>query len=345
MMANIRQILEQILAILLNIKIYLIAFYPANLHLPWQTRTSIQWMKLRTPENLDRSNKTPEEIAKTYGCHFINCNAELVDDIKEQKAEHTYDGVHLYVNAYLKVYGALGLRKYERISSSYSLFSLDYSTIDVKSEKLKWGIPMWKWFKRFIVLVIVLFFAMVALLIPDKIDSQDQLKNVSTQTSLVDLVQAGIGETSLSSGDLSTEINLDSNQFRQVLRESIAESNDETLQNSTVELNDSYLTAKVPVSLGPIESTFSLDFTVSTNKEVILLDLAGAHLGRLPVPKSLVLPYLKKSIAQSSSGVRVVNDQIQLKLPEIGYEIEQATINNSKMKVKLNIPISLPTSW
>ena len=202
---------------------------------------------------------------------------------------------------------------------------------------------MWKWFKRLIVLVIMLFFAMVVLLIPDKIDSQDQLKNVSTQTSLVDLVQAGIGETSLSSGDLSTEINLDSNQFRQVLKASIAESNDETLQNSTVELNDSYLTAKVPVSLGPIESTFSLDFTVSTNKEVILLDLASAHLGSLPVPKSLVMPYLKKSIAQSSSGVRMVNNQIQLKLPEIGYEIEQATINNSKMKVKLNIPISLPT--
>ena len=102
---------------------------------------------------------------------------------------------------------------------------------------------MWKWFKRLIVLVIVLFFAVAALLIPDKIDSQDQLKNVSTQTSLADLAQAGIGGASLSSGGLSTEINLDSNQFRQVLKASIAESNDETLQNSTVELNDSYLTS------------------------------------------------------------------------------------------------------
>ena len=52
---------------------------------------------------------------------------------------------------------------------------------------------MWKWFKRLIVLVIVVFFAVAALLIPDKIDSQDQLKNVSTQTSLADLAQAGIG--------------------------------------------------------------------------------------------------------------------------------------------------------
>lgn len=204
---------------------------------------------------------------------------------------------------------------------------------------------MWKWFKRLIVLVIVLFFAMVALLIPNKIDSQDQLKNVSTQTSLVDLAQAGIGGTSLSSGGLSTEINIDSNQLRQVLKASLSDSNDETLQNSTVELNDSYLTVKIPVSLGPIESTFSLDFTVSTNKEVILLDLAGAHLGRLPVPKSLVLPYLKKSLAQYNSSISMVNDQIQLKLPDIGYEIDQATVANGKMKVKLNIPMSLPTSW
>lgn len=204
---------------------------------------------------------------------------------------------------------------------------------------------MWKWFKRLIVLVIVLFIAVAALLIPDKIDSQDQLKNVSTQTTLADLAKAGIGGASLSSGGLSTEINLDSNQLRQVLKASLSDSKDETLQNSTVALGDSYLTVKVPVSIGPVGSTFSLDFTVSTNKEVILLDLAGAHLGRLPVPKSLVLPYLKKSIAQSNSGTRMVNDQIQLKLPDIGYEIDQASVANGKMKVKLNIPISLPTSW
>ena len=204
---------------------------------------------------------------------------------------------------------------------------------------------MWKWFKRLIVLVIVLFIAVATLLIPDKIDSQDQLKNVSTQTTLADLAKAGIGGASLSSGGLSTEINLDSNQLRQVLKASLSDSEDETLQNSTVDLGDSYLTVKVPVSIGPVGSTFSLDFTVSTNKEVILLDLAGAHLGRLPVPKSLVLPYLKKSIAQSNSGIRMVNNQIQLKLPDIGYEIDQASVANGKMKVKLNIPISLPTSW
>ena len=69
--ANIKQILEQTQAVLPHTKIYLMAFYPANLHLP------------------------------------INCNAGLVNDRKEQKAGHTYDGVHLYANAYLKVFEAL----------------------------------------------------------------------------------------------------------------------------------------------------------------------------------------------------------------------------------------------
>ena len=44
MTANISQILEQTLAILPHTKIYLMAFYLANLHLPWQTPASIQWM-------------------------------------------------------------------------------------------------------------------------------------------------------------------------------------------------------------------------------------------------------------------------------------------------------------
>ena len=37
---------------------------------------------------------------------------------------------------------------------------------------------MWKWFKRLLILVIVLFLAVVALLIPDNIDSQDQFKKM-----------------------------------------------------------------------------------------------------------------------------------------------------------------------
>ncbi len=45
---------------------------PANLHLPWQTPVSIQWMKLRTPEILTAIVHSEEIAAQTYGCYFIN---------------------------------------------------------------------------------------------------------------------------------------------------------------------------------------------------------------------------------------------------------------------------------
>ena len=38
---------------------------------------------------------------------FISLIAYVFGAINEQKAEHTYDGVHLYANAYLKVYEVL----------------------------------------------------------------------------------------------------------------------------------------------------------------------------------------------------------------------------------------------
>ena len=55
---------------------------------------------------------------QTEGTFFLDgvdikaCSENEMSDIrlndrKEQKAEHTYDGVHLYANAYLKVFEAL----------------------------------------------------------------------------------------------------------------------------------------------------------------------------------------------------------------------------------------------
>ena len=50
-MDNYKKIMETIYEKLDKPEVYVMAFYPANLHLPWQTEESTEWMKLRTPEN------------------------------------------------------------------------------------------------------------------------------------------------------------------------------------------------------------------------------------------------------------------------------------------------------
>lgn len=88
-------------------EIFIMAFYPANFHLPWQTEQSIQWMKLRTPENLTLCNHELKEIAEKYGCRYLDCNEALVDGHGEQKTEYAIDGVHMYANGYLNVFKSL----------------------------------------------------------------------------------------------------------------------------------------------------------------------------------------------------------------------------------------------
>jgi len=101
---NLRKIIGVTKSRLPKTQIYLMAFFPANLHLPWQTEESIQWMKLRTPENLALCNNRLKEIAADYGCSYLDCNAELTDENGEQKSEFAIDGVHMYANGYLKVF-------------------------------------------------------------------------------------------------------------------------------------------------------------------------------------------------------------------------------------------------
>lgn len=104
---NICKIVEVTKSRLPGTQINLMAFFPANLHLPWQTEESIQWMKLRTPGNLALCNKHLKDIAAKYGCSYLDCNAELTDENGEQKSEFAIDGVHMYANGYLKVFKAV----------------------------------------------------------------------------------------------------------------------------------------------------------------------------------------------------------------------------------------------
>ena len=107
LMDNICRIMEIIKSRIPDAEIFIMAFYPANLHLPWQTEQSIQWMKLRTPENLTLCNHRLKEIAEKYGCRYLDCNEALVDAHGEQKSEYAIDGVHMYANGYLNVFKSL----------------------------------------------------------------------------------------------------------------------------------------------------------------------------------------------------------------------------------------------
>ena len=147
---------------------------------------------------------------------------------------------------------------------------------------------MWKWIKRLIGLTFLLVIVLAVFLIPAKVSTQEQFKNVAVNTSLVDMAQEGLSTANVTASGLQTELQLNSPQLRQVIKSMAGEMTDETILNTAVSMNGEYVNVQVPIELGPVETMVSMDFTTSVTDQQLTLNLERARLGHLPIPRSLV---------------------------------------------------------
>lgn len=199
---------------------------------------------------------------------------------------------------------------------------------------------MWKWIKRLIGLTFLLVLGLVIFLIPAKIPSQEQFKNVTVNTSLVDLAQEGLSTADVTASGLQTELQLNSPQLRQVIKGMLGEVSDETLLNTAVAMNGDYINVQVPIEMGPVETMVSMDFSASVTDQQLTLNLERARLGHLPIPRSLVASKIAEKVNQESTGATMTGNQIQLTLPTSGYQIHSAKVENGNMVLQIIVPIS-----
>ena len=199
---------------------------------------------------------------------------------------------------------------------------------------------MFKWIRRLIGLFIVLFILLVVLLVPGSIPEGEQLRNVQAGSSFIELAQNAVSNASVSTEGLSTELTLNSVQLSQVVKTSAGSA----LENSDYEkmalgMDGNDLHVKVPVSLGPVDSYLDLTMMGQVENNVMKLTVTGAKLGKMPIPKSLVLNYLKVQSSQDGSALTVSGDQILLEIPQAGYSILKARVENGNAKVTIRISL------
>lgn len=199
---------------------------------------------------------------------------------------------------------------------------------------------MWKWIKRLIGLTFLLVIVLAVFLIPAKVSNQEQFKNVTVNTSLVDLAQEGLSTADLTASGLQTELQLNSPQLRQVIKSMVGEMTDETLLNTAVSMNGDYINVQVPIELGPVESMVSMDFKAGVTDQQLTLNLERARLGHLPIPRSLVASKIAEKVNQEGTGATMTGNQIQLNLPTSGYQIHSAKVEKGNMLLQIIVPIS-----
>lgn len=199
---------------------------------------------------------------------------------------------------------------------------------------------MFKWMRRLIGMVIVLFMLLVILLVPGSIPEGEQLRNVQAGSSLIELAQNAVSNASVSTEGLSTELSLNSVQLSQVVKTSAGSALENSdYQKMALGMDGNDLHVKVPVSLVPVDSYLDLTMTGQVENNVMKLTVTGAKLGKMPIPKFLVLNYLKDQSNQNGGGFTVNGDQITLEIPQAGYSISKARVENGNAKVTVSISL------
>ena len=199
---------------------------------------------------------------------------------------------------------------------------------------------MFKWIRRLIGIFIVLFILLVALLVPGSIPEGEQLRNVQAGSSLIELAQNAVSNASVSTEGLSTELSLNSVQLSQVVKTSAGSALDNSdFQKMALGMDGNDLHVKIPVSLEPVDSYLDLTMTGQVENNVMNLTVTAAKLGKMPIPKFLVLNYLKDQSNQNGGGFTVNGDQITLEIPQAGYSISKARVENGNAKVTVSISL------
>lgn len=196
---------------------------------------------------------------------------------------------------------------------------------------------MFKWIRRLIGIFIVLFILLVVLLVPGTIPEGEQLRNVQAGSSFIELAQNAVSNASVSTDGLSTELSLNSVQLSQVIKTSAGSALDNSdFQKMALGMDGNDLHVKVPVSLGPVDSYLDLTMTGQVENNVMNLTMTGAKLGKMPIPKFLVLNYLKDQSSKDGSAFTVSGDRISLEIPQAGYSISKARVENGNARVTVS---------
>lgn len=107
LLGNYRSILNQCKEHLPDTKVYLMAYYPVNDHLPEQPFYLTCMFQVRSNDNIALVNKEMAELAAEFGYEFIDINDGLTEEDGSLKAQYTIEGIHMYTDAYKLIFRSL----------------------------------------------------------------------------------------------------------------------------------------------------------------------------------------------------------------------------------------------
>lgn len=197
---------------------------------------------------------------------------------------------------------------------------------------------MFKLIRRLIGIAIVLFLAAVIFLVPSSVNPKEQLKNVEgSGASWTSIIEPTLSNANVTTQGISTEISLNNSQINQLLKMSLADSQNKELLDSVYSISGDRLRVQYPLKLAFVNSKVDLELGVVIINNVLHFDIRSAKLGSFPVPKSLVTAILKQQLASNNSSISTEGDSFLFSLPQSQFSIDKINLQDSHVKIQFSM--------
>lgn len=169
----------------------------------------------------------------------------------------------------------------------------------------------------------------------DRLKNDDRLWNVSDNVDIDSYNREVLGNISLDKGKLVSEIKIDNNNFKKLLKYGMAHNGNAEMQEASYSLKGDRILIKYPVKLWLWNSQVDIEASLSNTSNELVFKVEEAKLGKVNLSKNMISRVLAKLKETGYGNIRIEDKKIYVQVNAPNISIRKASIANDVMRLQV----------
>lgn len=169
----------------------------------------------------------------------------------------------------------------------------------------------------------------------DRLKNDARLWNVSDNVDIDSYNKEVLNNISLDKGKLVSEIKIDNNNFKKLLKYGMAHNGNAEMQEASYSLKGDRILIKYPVKLWLWNSQVDIEASLSNTSNELVFKVEEAKLGKVNLSKNMISRVLAKLKETGYGNIRIEDKKIYVQVNAPNISIRKASIANDVMRLQV----------
>ncbi|MEG0249647.1 MAG: hypothetical protein RR561_00175 [Peptostreptococcus sp.] len=200
---------------------------------------------------------------------------------------------------------------------------------------------MRKFYKIIIGIIIVVVLALIAIgyaLKPSSpIVNEDRISNIDESLDVAKINKEILKTVRVKDGKLNASMEINDDLFKKILKNTLVNSNNQKLQESSVNLDQDDVIMKYPRKVGLWDTQVDVKMKAEEQDGNLVLTVHDVKLGKIKVADSVFMKKLEKMMEGKSNIVSTDKNKIYVNLKSSNVSIDNIVLKDSILKVDFSL--------